>query len=86
MEAGAAVCPEATAVVAREESLTYAELEGRANQLAHHLQRIGVGPDVAVGVFLERSVGLAVALQAVVKAGGACVPLDPSHPSDRWAS
>jgi len=83
LEAGAALRPDATAAAAGEESLTYAELDARANRLAHHLQALGVGPDVPVGVCLGRSLDLAVGLWAVLKAGGACVPLDPSYPRER---
>ena len=85
VEAAAARSPNVTAVVAGGESLTYAELDGRANRLAHHLQSVGVGPDVLVGVCLGRSLDLAVALLAVLKAGGACVPLDPAYPPERLA-
>ncbi|HEX3621708.1 MAG TPA: amino acid adenylation domain-containing protein [Acidimicrobiales bacterium] len=85
LEAAAAAVPDATAVVADGRSLTYAELDARANRLAHHLQRLGVGPDVLVGVCIGRSPELAVALVAVLKAGGACVPLDPAYPRRRLA-
>src|SRR5215210_435579 len=77
--------PEAPAVVFSQESLTYRELNVRANQLAHHLARLGVGPDVRVGLCLERSAELAVALLATLKAGGAFVPIDPSYPAERIA-
>jgi len=77
--------PEAIAVVSGAEQLTYAQLNQRANQLAHYLQRQGVGPEVRVGVFLERGVDLLVSLLAILKAGGAYVPLDPTYPSDRLA-
>jgi len=85
VEAAAVRSPDAMAVLAGDESLTYSELDARANRLAHHLQAFGVGPDVAVGVCLERSRELAVALLAVLKAGGACVPLDPAYPPERLA-
>ena len=75
--------PGAVAVSAGGESLTFGELDALANGLAHHLQSLGVGPDARVGVSLTRSLDLAVALLAVLKAGGACVPLDPSYPAER---
>lgn len=65
--------------------MTYQELEMRANQLARHLQSLGVGPEALVGVCLERSFNLVVALLGVLKAGGAYVPLDPTYPSERLA-
>ena len=77
--------PEAPAVVFGGESLTYRELNARANRLAHHLARLGVGPDVRVGICLERSAELVVALLATLKAGGAFVPVDPSYPAERIA-
>ncbi len=83
--AQAARTPEAVAVLAGQESLTYAELRRRANQLAHHLRRMGVGPEVGVGVFLERSADLVVSLLGVLAAGGAYVPLDPAYPAERLA-
>ena len=85
VEAATARHPRATAVVAGDESLTYADLDGQANRLAHQLQSLGVGPDVLVGVCFNRSLGLAVALVAVLKAGGGCVPLDPTYPPERLA-
>ena len=66
-------------------TLPYAELEERANQLAHRLIALGVGPEVPVGVMMERSLDLIVALLGVLKAGGAYVPMDPSYPPDRLA-
>ena len=75
--------PHAQAVVFEGASLTYAELDTRANRLAHHLRSLGVGPEVLVGVCLGRSLDLAVGLLAVQKAGGGCVPLDPSYPPER---
>jgi aspartate racemase len=77
--------PEAIAVVYEDEQVSYGELNERANQLAHYLRRLGVGPEVLVGVMLERSVEMIVALLAVVKAGGAYLPLDPSYPLERLA-
>jgi non-ribosomal peptide synthetase component F len=77
--------PEAPAVVFEGERITYAELNARANRLAHHLRSLGVGPDVRVGVCVERSPEMVIALLAVLKAGGAYVPLDPSYPTERVA-
>src|SRR5262249_19598443 len=74
--------PNAVAVTGNE-SLTYRELNARANRLANALIKLGVGPDSLVGVCLERSVDLVVALVAVVKSGGAYVPLDPGFPRER---
>ena len=65
--------------------LTYHELDRRANQLAHHLRALGVGPDRAVGVSIERSPELVISLLAILKAGGAYLPLDPSYPAERLA-
>jgi amino acid adenylation domain-containing protein len=84
-EAQAEQTPEAVAVVFGEDRLTYRELNRRANQLAHHLQKLGVGPEVPVGICIERSMELAVGLLAILKAGGAYVPLDPSYPQERLA-
>ncbi|HEU0077439.1 MAG TPA: amino acid adenylation domain-containing protein, partial [Longimicrobiaceae bacterium] len=81
----AARTPGAVALVQGEARLTYAELERRANGLAHHLVRRGVGPEARVGICAERSPELVVALLAVLKAGGAYVPLDPQYPAERLA-
>ncbi|MCM5681092.1 amino acid adenylation domain-containing protein [Schlegelella sp. S2-27] len=75
--------PGAMAVVYGDEQLSYAELNRRANRLAHRLIGLGVGPEVRVGLALERSVEMVVALLAVLKAGGAYVPLDPQYPAER---
>lgn len=75
--------PEQVAVVVQEEKVSYRELNERANQLAHHLRSLGVGPETRVGILLERSVGMVVALLGVLKAGGAYVPLDPEYPAER---
>ncbi|HEU4885984.1 MAG TPA: amino acid adenylation domain-containing protein, partial [Longimicrobium sp.] len=75
--------PDAPALVWGAESLTYRELDARANQLANHLVRLGVGPDARVGVLLERSAELIVSILAVLKAGGCYVPLDPGYPPER---
>jgi pristinamycin I synthase-3/4 len=84
-EAQVARTPGAVAVVYEGEALSYAELNARANQLAHHLRRRGVGPEVRVGLCLERSLEMVVGILAVLKAGGAYVPLDPAYPADRLA-
>lgn len=77
--------PDATAVVSSRERLTYAELEARANRLAHHLGTLGVRHDDLVGVHLDRGATMVVAVLAVLKSGAAYVPLDPSFPPDRLA-
>jgi len=75
--------PNAVAVVFDNKQLTYHELNGRANQLAHYLRSLGVGTDVLVGLCVERSLEMLVALLAILKAGGAYVPLDPEYPQER---
>jgi amino acid adenylation domain-containing protein len=75
--------PETCAVIFEQERLTYRELNQRANQLAHHLRGLGVGPETRVCICFERSVKLLVGILAIVKAGGAYVPLDPSYPARR---
>ncbi|HEU0054413.1 MAG TPA: condensation domain-containing protein, partial [Longimicrobium sp.] len=77
--------PDAAALVWGDESLTYRELDARANRLAHHLAGLGVGPESRVGVRVERSVENVVATLAVLKAGGCCVPVDTSYPPERMA-
>ena len=81
--AQAAATPDAVAVVFGDEQLSYGELEGRANQLAHQLRALGVGAESVVGVCLERSLELVVSLLAILKAGGAYLPLDPGYPRER---
>jgi natural product biosynthesis luciferase-like monooxygenase protein/amino acid adenylation domain-containing protein len=85
IEAQAGRTPDSPAVSFGAETLSYRELEQRANRRAHELRRLGVGPDVLVGVCLERSAELLVSLLAVWKAGGAYVPLDPTYPRERIA-
>jgi len=77
--------PNAVAVIFKEEQVTYAQLNRRANQLAHHLRSLGVGPEVRVGICVERSVEMVVAILGTLKAGGAYVPLDPTYPRERVA-
>ncbi|WP_198299658.1 MupA/Atu3671 family FMN-dependent luciferase-like monooxygenase [Tumebacillus avium] len=84
-EAQAALAPEKTAVVFEAESITYGELNRRANLAAHHLREKGVGPEVLVGICMERSLEMMVGLLAILKAGGAYVPLDPTYPQERLA-
>jgi len=76
-------CPNALAVIAKDRSLTFAEVNRRANQLARYLRKLGVGPDVCVALCLDRSPEMIVALVGILKAGGAYVPLDPSYPAER---
>lgn len=75
--------PDAVALVFEDERLTYRELNGRANQLAHRLRKLNVGPEVPVGVCLERSPEMVIALLGILKAGGVYLPLDPAYPKER---
>ena len=77
--------PDAVAVVFEDKQLTYCELNRRANQLAHHLQALGIEPEVLVGLCVERSLEMVVGLLGILKAGGAYVPLDPAYPQERLA-
>ncbi|BCL84574.1 non-ribosomal peptide synthetase [Ktedonobacteria bacterium brp13] len=77
--------PAAPAVTFEKQTLTYRELNERSNQLAHYLQRLGVGPEVLVGLCVERSLEMVIGLMGILKAGGAYVPLDPAYPKERLA-
>ncbi len=79
----AILTPTALAVVMGKQQITYQDLNRRANQVAHMLQRQGVGPDVVVGLCIERSIDMVVALLGILKAGGAYLPLDPLYPEER---
>ena len=85
IENQAARTPDQVALVFERQKLTYGELNHRANQLAHHLQGLAVGPDTLVGLFMERSLEMIVGLLGILKAGGAYVPMDPAYPKERLA-
>ncbi|OIN46674.1 non-ribosomal peptide synthetase [Pseudomonas azotoformans] len=85
IEDQAQATPDAPALVFGATTLTYAQLDARANQLAHALRAQGVGPDALVGICVERSIEMVVGLLAILKAGGAYVPLDPEYPRERLA-
>jgi amino acid adenylation domain-containing protein len=82
----AASTPEAIAVSAGADALTFGDLEARANRVARHLRRLGVGTDTLVALAIERSVEMVVGILAILKAGGAYVPIDPSYPRERIAA
>ena len=84
-ERQAAITPDVVALVFDDQSISYAELNTRANRLAHHLHTLGVGPGVLVGICLERSIEMVIGLLGILKAGGAYVPLDPAFPKERLA-
>ncbi len=84
-EARAAAAPDSVALVFEGRALTYGELNRRANQLAHHLRGLGVGPGSRVGLCLERSFEMVIGLLGILKAGGSYVPLDASYPAERLA-
>ncbi|WP_228050002.1 non-ribosomal peptide synthetase [Tychonema sp. LEGE 06208] len=75
--------PDAIAVVFEDKQLTYLQLNQRANKIAHHLRTLGVGPEVSVGICVERSLEMVVGLLGILKAGGPYVPLDPEYPTER---
>jgi iturin family lipopeptide synthetase A len=75
--------PDKVAVQFQDRHLTYDELNRQSNRLAHHLQSLGVGPEVRVGIYLERSLDMLVGILAILKAGGAYVPLEPRYPAER---
>ena len=77
--------PETVAVVFEGQKLTYQELNRRANQLAHYLQSLGVGPEVLCGIYVERSLEMLIGILGILKAGGAYVPIDPTYPAERVA-
>ena len=83
--AQAKATPDAVAVTFGTLSLTYGELEQRSSRLAHHLASLGVGPDVVVGLYLNRSIAMVVGALAILEAGGAYLPLDPAYPAERLA-
>ncbi|HEY4388158.1 MAG TPA: amino acid adenylation domain-containing protein, partial [Ktedonobacteraceae bacterium] len=85
IEAQVARTPEAPAISFGGETLTYRELNQRANRVAHTLQSLGVGPDVLIGLCVERSLAMSIGLLAILKAGGAYLPLDPAFPAERIA-
>jgi amino acid adenylation domain-containing protein len=84
-EAQVRLTPDAVAVVFEQQQLTYQQLNQRANQLAHYLQKLGVQPEVLVGICMERSLEMVVGLLGILKAGGAYLPLDPAYPQERLA-
>jgi len=75
--------PDSIALLFEKKSLSYRELNRKANQLAHYLQKLGIGPDVLVGICMDRSLEMVIGLLGILKAGGAYVPLDPSYPKER---
>src|SRR5439155_388456 len=77
--------PDAVALVFQHSQLTYKQLNQRANQLAHYLRARGVGPDMLVGICIERSIEMIIAILGVLKAGAAYIPLDPAYPPERLA-
>ena len=85
IEAQVQRAPDAVAVIFEDQQLSYRDLNARANQLGNYLQKMGVGPEVLVGICVERSLEMIVGLLGILKAGGAYVPLDPDYPKERLA-
>jgi len=83
IETHAERCPHAIAIESGNERVTYEELNRRANQVSHYLGAAGVGPEAVVALYMERSVNTFIALLGILKAGGACLPIDPDYPRDR---
>src|SRR6267142_944042 len=85
IERRAVESPEALALICRDDRVTYSELNARADQLASHLRKLGVGPETLVGICVERSLEMVIGLLGILKSGGAYVPLDPTYPKERLA-
>ncbi|MBD3182749.1 amino acid adenylation domain-containing protein [Candidatus Poribacteria bacterium] len=83
LEKQAKKTPESTAIVCKDKSLTYRELNARSNQLAHYLKRLGIGPEKTVGICMERSLDMITSIMGILKAGGAYVPMEHNYPEDR---
>jgi amino acid adenylation domain-containing protein len=83
VEVQAERAPNAVALVSDDGELTYQEVNCRASQLAHHLQTLGIGPEMIVGIFMERSLEMVIALLGILKSGAAYLPLDPAYPKER---
>ena len=75
--------PDSIAVICGDQKYTFLELNSRANQLANYLQQLGMGPEMLTGICVFRSIEMVIGILAILKAGGAFVPLDPSYPSER---
>jgi len=78
--------PDTIAVIFEDKYLSYAALNDKANQLAHHLHSLGIKPEVLVGIFIERSIEMVIGLLGILKAGGAYLPLDPTYPTNHLSS
>ena len=85
VEEQAAQTPNRPALVFEQQRLTYSELDRRANNIAHHLRRLGAGPDVLIGLFVERSLDMVVGMLGILKAGAAYLPIDAATPTERTA-